>query len=332
MGAVVVGVLGGAVVLFAATRDSEDDSPEVEIRGSGSLALTNSREAQAIFSAAGMVPGDTAEGTVTLGNAGSVSGSLVLSAEDLIDKPGTLGGRLSDTMRVRISELGSGETVYSGSLAEMPDLQLGRLEPGEERKYRFVASFPDTGVPASPTSGDNAFRLASLSLAYRWNLSEPGELPEAQTPPGAQAPPAAQAAQGASDGSCRNRIIGSKAKNRLAGTDGGDQISGLGGKDRISGGNGDDCVLGGGGKDRASGDAGNDDVRGGSGPDKVLGGAGNDVVRGGSAADKVRAGAGIDLVITRGGGADVVNCGGGRDRAKVDRSDRVSKCERVRGR
>ena len=324
-----------AVVLFAASSDSNDNNPKAEIAASGSLTLTNSREARAIFSAAGMAPGDTAEGTVTLGNSGSGPGSLSLSAEDLTETPGTFGGRLSDTMLVRISELGSGATVYSGSLAAMPEQQLGQLEPGEERRYRFVASFPDRGTPSSPSSGDNAYKLASLSLGYRWKLSGEGVLPEEGAPPAAGTPPEAPPAGGAeaaSGGSCLNRITGSRAKNRLAGTDGGDQIVGLGGRDRISGGNGDDCVLGGGANDRVSGDGGNDDVRGGSASDKVIGGAGNDVVRGGSGADKVRAGAGIDVVITRGGGADVVNCGGGRDRAKVDRSDRVSKCERVRGR
>jgi hypothetical protein len=45
-----------------------------------------------------------------------------------------------------------------------------------------------------------------------------------------------------------------------------------------------------------------------------------------------RGGGGRDRVKARGGGRNVVRCGKGRDKAVVDRRDRVRGCEKVRRR
>lgn len=102
---------------------------------------------------------------------------------------------------------------------------------------------------------------------------------------------------------CPNRIVGSRGGDRLEGTKGGDQILGRRGKDRIRARAGADCAKGGRGRDR------------------IGGGAGTDVLAGGSGPDRVRA---LDRQ------ADVVRCGRGRDRARVDRRDRTRGCEKVR--
>ena len=97
-------------------------------------------------------------------------------------------------------------------------------------------------------------------------------------------------------------------------------FSGLGGKDLIRGRDDDDCLIGGSGKDR---------LLGGPGHDRLTGGTGADVLVGGSGVNRYDAGAGNDVVNARNGRAELVSCGSGRDRARVDRSDRTRSCERV---
>ena len=103
---------------------------------------------------------------------------------------------------------------------------------------------------------------------------------------------------------CAEILDGSRRKDALSGGPGGQRIRGRGGKDKLKGGSGDDCLLGG------------------RGDDRLTGGSGSDVLRAGGGADRVNA---------ADGERDVVNCGKGRrDRARVDRRDRVKGCERVR--
>jgi Ca2+-binding RTX toxin-like protein len=82
-----------------------------------------------------------------------------------------------------------------------------------------------------------------------------------------------------------------------------------------------------------NGGPGSDRISGGDGRDVLLGGPGNDVIRAGRDADVVLAGPGRDVVFARDRHRDRIDCGGGRDTAKVDRVDVVRNCERVlRGR
>jgi Ca2+-binding RTX toxin-like protein len=81
-------------------------------------------------------------------------------------------------------------------------------------------------------------------------------------------------------------------------------------------------VDGAGGKDRVRGDDGDDRVRGGVGDDRVVGDAGT---------DRIFGGAGNDVVDARDGEPDRVDCGPGRDLARLDRRDRLVRgCERLR--
>lgn len=105
------------------------------------------------------------------------------------------------------------------------------------------------------------------------------------------------------------------------GTRADDELIGGGGRDRLSGGRGEDVLLG-----RGSADC----LDGGRGDDLVSGGAGADRIRGGSGTDRLVGGSGADRIHARDGRRDLVRCGAGSDVAIVDRSDRVSGCERVR--
>lgn len=79
-------------------------------------------------------------------------------------------------------------------------------------------------------------------------------------------------------------------------------------------------VTGGTGDDLIRGHAGFDDMSGGGGGDRLIPGDGRDRVLGGGGADVIKA---------AGGRSDNVQCGAGRDKAVVDRSDDTRGCERV---
>jgi hypothetical protein len=115
-------------------------------------------------------------------------------------------------------------------------------------------------------------------------------------------------------GKCANPKGGTRRGDRLTGSIAGDALSGLGGNDVLVGLAGDDCLSGGRGKDRLSGGPGNDTLSGGPGKNRYSGGAGKDRI---NARNRVR---------------ETVSCGPGKDRARVDASDRTVGCERVRRR
>lgn len=103
---------------------------------------------------------------------------------------------------------------------------------------------------------------------------------------------------------CENVQNGTAGPEVLDGTAAADLLRARSGADRITGLADDDCVRGGGGADRVSP---------GGGADLVSGGPGADVIR------------------TRDGFPDQVDCGPGKDIARVDPLDTVKGCERVRG-
>jgi Ca2+-binding RTX toxin-like protein len=122
-------------------------------------------------------------------------------------------------------------------------------------------------------------------------------------------------------GACANQRDGTAVADALTGTPAGDLLRGLGGNDRLAGADGDDCLDGGTGNDRLSGGRGNDRLTGARGNDRLTGGAGKNAYS---------AGAGNDTVSARNGVRETISCGSGRrDKAKVDRRDRVRGCERV---
>ena len=138
-------------------------------------------------------------------------------------------------------------------------------------------------------------------------------------PPENIPPPAPPAPTGPPPLGARCTIPGSPGADVIRGTAGRDVICGNGGNDRIYGGGGHDLLVGGRGDDKLYGQAGRD---------RLAGGAGADLLVGGGADDELLGGSGADLLSARDGIRERVNGGSGRDRARVDRSDRVRAVER----
>jgi Ca2+-binding RTX toxin-like protein len=108
----------------------------------------------------------------------------------------------------------------------------------------------------------------------------------------------------------------------LSGNDGNDVLYGSAGTDTLSGGRGNDRLFGGNGNDKLSGNA---------GKDLLDGGKGNDRLTGGAARNSYKGGAGNDVLSARNRKRDAVDCGAGKkDKATVDRVDKVRGCEKVK--
>jgi hypothetical protein len=145
--------------------------------GNGSLSIVNSRGEGAILSAAGLVPGGSVSGEVTIQNSGTVSGGFTLAGTDVVDTPGVGGGLLSQRLQLVVLDLTTPRTVYSGALNGLASRDLGTIGPGQARTYRFTATLPDGGTPPTPLGGDNAYQDARVVSAYLWtatSLDEPG--------------------------------------------------------------------------------------------------------------------------------------------------------------
>jgi Ca2+-binding RTX toxin-like protein len=141
-------------------------------------------------------------------------------------------------------------------------------------------------------------------------------------------------------------ISGSAGPDLICGLGGNDIINGLGGDDTLfgdacndvarthaaqAGKDGNDKLIGGDGNDTLYGAGGNDNLRGNAGNDRLYGGGGNDTLDGGRGRNSYSGGAGNDVIKSRNGKRERINCGRGkRDRATVDRKDKVRGCERVR--
>jgi hypothetical protein len=154
-----------AAALSASTRLSAADV-ELTAGAGGSLTLSNSKEGAAILTLGGMRPGDTAAGTVTIGNTGTMSGDLSLSTSNLVDAPGAGGGVLSGELDLLITDAtnaGSPDTVYGGTIAAMTPTALGTLAPGDTRTYEFRVLFPDAGPGA-----ENAYQGSTMTVQFDW--------------------------------------------------------------------------------------------------------------------------------------------------------------------
>ena len=160
MAAVALGQIGGAPRARAAA-----------IAGSGSFEVSNSHDGAPIFSATGIAPGGSADGTVTIEDTGSAAIALELRRGELVDTPGLGGGVLSGRLQlsvVDVTDPGAPRTVYSGPLDSMPDTPAGELAGGEARTFQFTATLPEGG----PASFQNAVQGAATTVAYSWVAQE----------------------------------------------------------------------------------------------------------------------------------------------------------------
>jgi hypothetical protein len=142
-------------------------------------------------------------------------------------------------------------------------------------------------------------------------------------------------------------LTGDAGDNVICGLLGNDTLNGLAGNDTLWGDacndktkpvvgaaaakDGNDKLNGGDGNDKLYGAGGNDVLSGGKGNDKLYGGGGDDKLTGGPGVNTYSGGAGNDTLNAQNGKKETVDCGPGKkDKATVDKHDKVKGCEKVK--
>jgi RTX calcium-binding nonapeptide repeat (4 copies) len=173
---------------------------------------------------------------------------------------------------------------------------------GQPANPEAFGQVPAAFAPYVDQGGGGAYVLNEIPVDPACAAKVDTEAEREQVYAGAQ-PPAVPGPEYDASEPCspHNRLVGYSTDDELIGTIGGDLLLGLAGDDLLVGAEGADCLLGQGGSDR---------LRGGPGRDRLNGGKGDDVIA------------------ARDGSRDTVKCGKGDDRAKLDRADRASGCER----
>lgn len=162
--------------LAVAAPGGGDDRPRPAVAAaSGAVSISNSREGQAVFDAAAMRPGEGVSGTVRIGNDGDAPGRFAVRPTAMQDAPGPGGGRLSQALRLVLSDVTDVQhpvTVYAGAPATLGEVDLGLFAAGAERDYLVAATLP--------ASADNRFQGAALALGFEWRA---GPAPTATATP-----------------------------------------------------------------------------------------------------------------------------------------------------
>ncbi len=138
-----------------------------QLRQSGIVKIKDSCGRNPIVGMQHMMPGDSASGTVNIGNASkNVPANFTVGLSRLAETAGSGGGHLSNRLVLVVQRLFPNrrpQTLYDGPLRQMPLVGLGTMRPKETRTYQFTVSFPE----ASSTL-DDRFLGGAVSLQFTW--------------------------------------------------------------------------------------------------------------------------------------------------------------------
>jgi spore coat-associated protein N len=154
---VAVAAVGGTFANFTATPTSVASNAFA----TGSLLMTRSGSG-AIFSASAMKIGDSATGSITISNTGSLAGAYTLTGSSSGDA--ALAGQL--TLKIYADTDNSGSPVYNGTLGGFSSVSLGTFAASTgSHTYYFHVTLPTAGSDTA----DNAFQGLSASESFTWS-------------------------------------------------------------------------------------------------------------------------------------------------------------------
>jgi spore coat-associated protein N len=157
--AVTVAAVGGTFANFTATPTSIASNAFA----SGLLTMTRSGSG-AIFNAAAMKIGESASGSVTITNTGTLAGAYTLAGSS--SGSAVLAGQLN--LKV-YKDVDGGTALYDGSLGGFSSASLGTFAAsGDAHTFYFHVSLPTTGTDA----GDHAFQGLSASASFTWSAAQ----------------------------------------------------------------------------------------------------------------------------------------------------------------
>jgi len=142
------------LAMFSGARFTSK-SANSALLATGSIQLTSSKSNQAIVSASGMKPGDSREGTITIGNPSEVPSTVALKSSGLAGS-----SALASTIDFKVEDITSGTTQkWSGKLASFSEVDLGSFAASSSRNYRITLSWPSSASEASLQGTSASFTL-----------------------------------------------------------------------------------------------------------------------------------------------------------------------------
>jgi hypothetical protein len=170
LAALAILVVAGSVAMFSGAIFNYKTANPANVFTAGNLHHTNSADAAAILTATNMKPGDTANGSVTITNDGTLDGTFSLLGTVVTDTAPN-GGHLSDVLALVVKQ--DGTQIYSGLAKNFATGSALTLTPNPwpvagAHTFAFTVTFPDGGTPADNTHGDNVYKQSSLSISYAW--------------------------------------------------------------------------------------------------------------------------------------------------------------------
>jgi hypothetical protein len=158
LGAISVAAIGGTFANFSAAPTSIS----ANAFASGSLTMTRSGSG-AIFSASAMKIGDTATGSITITNTGSLAGAYTLQGTS--SGSGALAAQLHLTV---YKDVDGGTAIYDGPLGSF-STPLGTFAATNgAHTFYFHVSLPTTGSDAT----DNLLQGLSADETFTWTATQ----------------------------------------------------------------------------------------------------------------------------------------------------------------
>jgi hypothetical protein len=106
----------------------------------GVSSHVNSKNGAMVISAAGLMPGGSASGTLTITVQGDYPAVVTLANAGISDQPASPA--LSQALTLKVEDItGTLQTLWNGTMSNFSSLSLGQIASGTTKTYRFTITF-----------------------------------------------------------------------------------------------------------------------------------------------------------------------------------------------
>lgn len=155
-------LVASAIAVGSGATFTSETNNTISTVTSGSLTHTNTKDDQAIFTAADIKPGDKVEGTLTIENTGSLKADFSLT--ELASVNQFSGENLTLTIT---DDVPNSEPVFDGTFGALADgtqVPLGTFAANEARTYTFVVELD--------ANANNDEQGKTASASFRWDATQ----------------------------------------------------------------------------------------------------------------------------------------------------------------
>lgn len=158
--ALVVIVIAVLIATFSFSLFTSSSANPGNMVASGVMEIDNDKEGAAILLAADLLPGESANGTVSITNVGDADGDFTLSASNLTDTPPDPA--FSEVLTLVVTQ--DGTEIYNDLLSDFSEEDLGTWAGGEDHEFTFTVTFAE--------SAGNEYQNAKTELTFNWDATQ----------------------------------------------------------------------------------------------------------------------------------------------------------------